>query len=232
MEVHRTEEEQIDAIKKWWKSNGSSLIIGIGIALALVFGWQAFEKKMAAERYEASSLYQQVLEASNKMNLADGEDAEKTISTMNLLLDKLKDGHGDSVYASYAGMVLAKAYVAQGDFEKAENEVRWVLSQKLLPSYKAVVETRLARILSESGQFDDALAIVDGIKAGELFEPKRLEVKGDILVAKGDLNEARIAYQAAADLIEQKNEKSPLLELKLYDLSDENGLSGITSEFE
>ena len=39
----RTEEEQIEAIKQWWKKNGSSLLIGVGLALAIVFGWQAWQ---------------------------------------------------------------------------------------------------------------------------------------------------------------------------------------------
>jgi len=35
---HRTEEEQVAALKQWWNDNGNSLIIGVGLALALVFG--------------------------------------------------------------------------------------------------------------------------------------------------------------------------------------------------
>jgi len=39
----RTDEEQVEAIKQWWKNNGSSLLIGIGAALAIAFGWQAWQ---------------------------------------------------------------------------------------------------------------------------------------------------------------------------------------------
>ncbi len=37
----RTEEEQIEAIKRWWKENGVSLLIGAAIAAAGVFAWKA-----------------------------------------------------------------------------------------------------------------------------------------------------------------------------------------------
>ena len=43
----RTEEEQIEAIKRWWKKNGSSLLLGIALALAIVFGWQAWQNHQA-----------------------------------------------------------------------------------------------------------------------------------------------------------------------------------------
>ena len=38
----RTEEEQLEAIKRWWKENGTSLIAGVAIAAAGVFGWNAW----------------------------------------------------------------------------------------------------------------------------------------------------------------------------------------------
>ena len=39
----RSEEEQLDAIKRWWKSNGTSLIIGVVVAAAGVFAWKAWQ---------------------------------------------------------------------------------------------------------------------------------------------------------------------------------------------
>ena len=40
----RTEEEQVEALKSWWKENGKSLIMGVVIAVAAVFGWRGWNQ--------------------------------------------------------------------------------------------------------------------------------------------------------------------------------------------
>jgi predicted negative regulator of RcsB-dependent stress response len=35
----KTEEEQIAAIKNWWKENGNSLLMAVVAAIAIIFGW-------------------------------------------------------------------------------------------------------------------------------------------------------------------------------------------------
>ncbi len=43
MSEMRTEEEQVEALKDWWKENGRSLLLGVALALAIVFGWKGWE---------------------------------------------------------------------------------------------------------------------------------------------------------------------------------------------
>ena len=38
MDIHRTEEEQVEAIKTWWKANGTSVIVGVVLGVAVIFG--------------------------------------------------------------------------------------------------------------------------------------------------------------------------------------------------
>ncbi|MEW8396328.1 MAG: tetratricopeptide repeat protein, partial [Candidatus Thiodiazotropha sp.] len=40
MSEYQTEEEQVEAIKRWWKENGTSVIAGLVIGLGGIFGWQ------------------------------------------------------------------------------------------------------------------------------------------------------------------------------------------------
>ena len=69
----KTEEEQIAALKKWWSDNGKSLLIGIGVALAIVFGWKAYQNNLIQTKAEASSLYQQLIAEATKNNFDDEE---------------------------------------------------------------------------------------------------------------------------------------------------------------
>jgi predicted negative regulator of RcsB-dependent stress response len=39
---YETDDEKVEAIKKWWKDNGISVATGVVIGLAVVFGWRAW----------------------------------------------------------------------------------------------------------------------------------------------------------------------------------------------
>ncbi|HNE26955.1 MAG TPA: tetratricopeptide repeat protein, partial [Pseudomonadales bacterium] len=68
MADYRTEEEQIELIKKWWRENGRSTVVGVGVALVLFFGWmqwQAYQKKNIEA---ASDLFQQMLTATEAVD--------------------------------------------------------------------------------------------------------------------------------------------------------------------
>ena len=80
----RTEEEQVQAIKDWWKNNGSSLLIGIGAALAIVFGWQAWQNHQAQQRAEAANQFANLL---NAFSSADDESAD----TVGFVAETLRD---------------------------------------------------------------------------------------------------------------------------------------------
>ena len=79
----RTEEEQIQAIKDWWKKNGSSLLIGIGAALAIVFGWQAWQNHQAQQRTEAANQFANLLNAfSDQADETSGETVAFVAQTL------------------------------------------------------------------------------------------------------------------------------------------------------
>ena len=39
MNAYETDEEKVEAIKGWWKENGISVVGGLALGLAAVFGW-------------------------------------------------------------------------------------------------------------------------------------------------------------------------------------------------
>ena len=49
MDVYNTEEEQVEAIKKWWNENGKSIITGIIIGVIAIFGWRSYENHTAMQ---------------------------------------------------------------------------------------------------------------------------------------------------------------------------------------
>lgn len=207
----RTDEEQVEALKQWWKNNGSSLLIGIGAALAIVFGWQAWQNYQAQQRTEAANQFV------NLMN-AFGSDDENRADTVVFMAQTLREDHADSAYAVYANLMLARVQLMQNDdAEGAVASLQWALekSADTLP-LSLVVRSRLARAQMALEEFDAALATLDGADSTDAFAAMFAELRGDILLAKGDQNGAREAYMDARN--QDGDNRSGVLELKLADL--------------
>lgn len=220
MDYERTEEEQVAALKRWWSENGSTLIIGVSIALAVVFGYQAWQKNIQNQKYEGSGLYQQILEAASNQA---AENDDKNISTIKLLGSKLKAEHEGTEYANFAALYLAKMAVEEGDLEQAEKELLWVLALDPEVETKSIANARLARVVAGQGRVDEALSIVNG-NVTDTFKPMYLEIKGDIELGRGNRDVARQAYQQAKDLLAESDRNRILLEMKLSDLVDVEGV--------
>ena len=75
MEEYRTEEEQVEALRNWWKENGRSIIAAIIIALSASFAWQAWQSSQEDQQENASALYQAMLRA------IDGGDGSVEVQT-------------------------------------------------------------------------------------------------------------------------------------------------------
>ncbi|HET8802632.1 MAG TPA: tetratricopeptide repeat protein [Marinobacter sp.] len=208
----RTEEEQIQAIKDWWKKNGSSLLIGIGAALAIVFGWQAWQNSQAQQRTEAANQFANLLNAfSNQAEETSGE-------TVAFVAKTLREDYTDSAYAIYGNLILARQQLMESDDPVAAIEsLQWALDKTGdQQALKLVVRNRLARAQFAAGQYDDALATIEAAGNADAFDAILTELRGDILLAQGDRDGAREAYLAAREQSQQG--RSGILELKLSDL--------------
>jgi predicted negative regulator of RcsB-dependent stress response len=209
----RTEEEQVEAIKNWWKKNGVSLLTGIAVALAIVFGWQAWQNHQAQQRTEAANQF------GNLLNTFTSEDAKDKGETINFLATQLREEFGDSAYAIYGTLILARyQLMEQQDAAAASDSLKWALKKTAREHpLRLIVLSRLARAQFAAEDYASALATLD--QAGETgsFTAIFQELRGDILLASGDTDGAREAYLAAraATGLEQR---VGILELKLADL--------------
>lgn len=216
MTAHLTEEEQLEALKRWWSENGTSTVVGVALAVSGYLGWGFWQDKQQADAEAASSSYQTLMEAV----VAEPGQAlsEEKSATANHLADELKAQHGDSLYASQAALFKAKLAVESDDLTAAAAELEWVIAQNVEPSMTLLTRSRLARVQLDLGEHDKALATVADANSGS-FKALFAEIRGDVLLAQGKDSEARAAYQLAADnLIPEQAGRRPLLEMKINDL--------------
>ena len=204
----RTEEEQLQAIKDWWKKNGGSLLIGIGAALAIVFGWQAWQNHQASQRAEAANQF-----AALQSAFSAGDDQE----TVEFVAETLRNEYSSSAYAIYGNLVLARQQMmAQNDPQAAAESLNWALEKAAdYPALSLVIRNRLARAQFAAGNHQAALSTLDQAGKAEGFDAIFSELRGDIRLAMGDRDAAREAYLAAR---QQGGQNNSILDLKLSDL--------------
>lgn len=217
MDIHRTEEEQIEAIKTWWKEQGNSVLATIAVAVIAVFGWQTWTNYTFEQKSTAGAQYQQLLDAMTPKSGPDLSTEER--ATANHLVEELKTNFAASSYAQYAAMLKAKMAVDDADLAAAKQELQWVLEQKPNAEIKAIALLRLARVHYALGEDDEALAIVQ--QDGGAFASAFAELKGDIYLRKDQVDKARDAYQQSVNIAKELGvQVGRIVEMKLQDLQE------------
>lgn len=208
----RTEEEQVELIKKWWADNGKSTIAIIVLTLAGILGWQWWQQQEQAKAEAASSSYEQLIELMNQPELNDEQR-----STATHLASELKKNYEGSLYAEYAGLFEAKLLFQKGELDQALSVLKSVQATATHPTVKEAAGLRQAQLLWQQGKTAEALSIAKSIKA-QVFSGELEELKGDLLVESGDKDAAKEAYLKARTIFSNKGVSRPVLEMKLADL--------------
>ncbi|MFW3615004.1 YfgM family protein [Billgrantia antri] len=209
----RTEEEQLEAIKRWWKENGTSLIAGVAIAIAGVVGWNTWQSYQDNQAEAASMRYQQLV------SLADGDDVDEA----RRLIGEITDQHGRTLYADLARLIDASLAVEEGDLDAARQALEGVIEASGRPYVQGLARLRLARLQVADGEAEAALdTLARDVPAS--LTAQQADVRGDALRALGRDDEARQAWQEALAVAEQRNQPIYGVQLKLDDLGAEEAM--------
>lgn len=203
MELYDSEEDQVQAIKDWWQENGKAVLLGGALGLGGLFGWRYYQDSVIEAKEAASNSYNQAIE----QLAAKGMDASSQI-------EEFITANSDNEYAVLAALQLAKAQVEAGELDGALAQLQWVTANTEDVALGPIASFRIARIQAEKQQYDDALATLDGIDSAA-WTGRIAELKGDILLLKGDKDAAYTAYTEA----QQAEDASQSLQLKLDDLA-------------
>ncbi|MDH4561699.1 YfgM family protein [Pseudomonas sp. BN411] len=207
----QTEEEQIAQFRDWWQRNGKPMLTGGALALAVVFGWQAWQKYETNQAQGASVVYQQLLETA--LNPSGTPDSAKVAE----LAGKLKSDFGGTHYAQYGSLFVAKVAVDAGKLDDAAAELKAVLDKPADATLGELARQRLARVLAAQGKAEDALKLLEG-DADKAFSASREELKGDLLVQLGRADDAHAAYLKAKAALPEDAAVGGL-QMKLDDLA-------------
>lgn len=186
MDVYTTEEEQIAAIKKWWKDNWMSLVGGILIGVGILSGYKYWTNTKNVHAEAASAEYEAMI-----VSLKSNKPEEVSARAASLL-----GQYSDTPYAGFAALAMAKIKVDANELVAAKSNLRWAIDNVKQPEIKTEAQIRLARVLLAEKNFDEALQQLQSIDS-KAYKAAIEELKGDIYVAKGDTDKARTAYSVA-----------------------------------
>ncbi len=204
MELYDSEEQQVEAIKAWWKENGTAIIIGSVVGLGGLFGWRYYQDTVLANQEALSEQYTKAIEP-----LASAEDAD-----LELITTFIND-NGDKEYSVLAAMQLAKVQAESGESQAALETLQQAYSATKDDTIKSLIALRITRLMASFEQYDQALEQLTTVSQ-QGWSGKVAELRGDILLRKGDRDAARTAYVEA----QQSGQGNQLLQMKLDDLAE------------
>ena len=190
------EQEQLAELKTWWQQYGNrvtSIAVALALAVAAWQGWQWWQHQQSAK---ASVIYSGLQQAAGQ------KDAKRVKELAGELIEK----YSGTSYAGMAALLSARMQVEAADLKTAKAELGWAQEHAHDAELRDLARLRLAALLLDEKAYDESLKLLTA-EPGPSFAPRFAELKGDVLAAQGKADDAKAAYQAALNKIDeaQKN---------------------------
>jgi predicted negative regulator of RcsB-dependent stress response len=197
------EQERIAELKAWWEDNRWYVIGAIIAALAAFAGYRGWQYWTARQEEDAATMYRPVAEA------VKANDSKRVSDAGQALIAK----HPRSFYASQAALVMAKRAFDANNLDEARKHLEWVVANGV-DEHRGVARIRLASVLMDQKKYDEALKVLDA-NTDAAFAAMAADLRGDVMLAQGRMDEARSAYKQAVDKAGPRNPVKGIAETKL-----------------
>ena len=207
MDAYSSETQQIEEIKKWWRENGLSVVLGLTLGVSGIFGWRYWQDVKTEQAEAASVLYSDMIAAIVNENTTEARD----------YADRILADYRNTTYGVFALLALTRLAVVDNDLDAAETHLRQALKQNKDASFSHVIRIRLIRILISQDKLNEASSLLNRQETGE-FASGYDELMGDISALQGDIESARDSYQQAINKARSGGRDISTLELKLNNI--------------
>lgn len=205
--LEQTENQELMVIMQFWRKYSRLIIIGLVFCAVFIVGGNYWRNAKANDASAAAQLFQEMVNAELQHDVkATNEKGEKLIADF-----------ANTPYAQFAKLLMAKISVSEENLDSAADSLRWVIKQNGANSIASHLATvRLVGVLIAQNKLDEALALVakDPEKA---YLSLYAQARGDVYVAKGDIEQAKKAYMLALQSVPM-GMQAPILQMKLLDL--------------
>ncbi len=169
------EQEQLAALKAWWKEHGGAILLGATLVLAAIAAWNGWMWYQRSQSAQAAVLYDTLQKA------ARANDLKTTRETAGAILENFPR----SAYAPLAALVSAKVQFQAGDLKTARAQLQWVIEHagkaKPHPGFEALYASQRGDVLATQKRRSEARAsykaALEKAEAGALRDTLRLKLE-------------------------------------------------------
>jgi predicted negative regulator of RcsB-dependent stress response len=242
-----SEEEQVEAIKKWFKENGTTWLVAICLVLLVIAGHNYYQRiqtqklHINAANYEkVTSEWMQVMNSlyadqddtnirikAHILQEAEGISEEEALVKARLQVraeltesaQELMSSQPRSTYSHFMALSLAHLAVAEDRLDAAEDHLQWALKYVRDKALAPLVRLRLARVQTYLKKYSEAQAhLLEEHPVA--FNALYEDALGDLFNLQGKRTEAIRHYRAALDSLSAESALSAQLKAKLNDLGE------------
>jgi len=210
MALDLEEQEQVDALKAWWKQYGNMALALLALFVVSVVGWNVWQSYQSRQAGEAAALF-------DVLRKEIGGNNKKRIREVG---GQIIDKYPRTAYAVDAAMFVAKSNFENGDPKSAKAQYQWVIDHAKQSQSKDLARMRLAVILLDDKNYIESLKLLDS-KHDAAFDPLFNDLKGDVYALQGKSQEARQAYQAAIAGLPKEAQFKGYVQIKLDALGEQ-----------
>lgn len=198
--------EQSERARGWFQKNGSAIVIGVMGAMAVIWGYKAFQTNAERSAHAAGLSYELLTKAAS-----DKDDVK-----VNQLAAELRRSHGSTTYAALGSLVEAKYLADSGKTVEAQAALKFAQTGEL-DVVKQIAQLRVARLLNGNNKPQEALDVLAKVTDAGL-KAQLEQIKGDSYAQLGKLVEAKAAYAAALTATDLATPGRATLQQKLDNL--------------
>ena len=210
MAEHIDDDEQVEALKRWWAENGRSTLIAVVLAVGGTLGWQQYQGWSEQQRELASDAWSSALV---KLDSADSAQQDEGLAGAARVIED----YPGTTYARFAALKLAAIAVQNENLTDAEKWLRQALaSGAQADELGQLIQLRLARVLVASGDESAALKILS--QQSQAYGVSYATARGDLHLAAGRPKDALAAYREARAASLAEGNPPGILDIKITSL--------------
>lgn len=198
------EQEQLDAIKSFWKQYGNLITWTLVLALGGFAAWNGWNWYQRDQGVKAGAMFD---ELDRSVQAGDVERSAKIFADLQARYPAAK-------WTAQGGLMLARLQIDKGQADAATAVLRWLGEKSDDEGLRALAALRLAGLELDAKRWDEALKALEAANV-KGFEALTADRRGDVLLAQGKPQQAADAFLLAWKGLPETVEYRRVVEAKL-----------------